>query len=363
MKTETMDPLEAFEKGKGRVLNFARELKAVATDRQDSRTASTLDKLLNRFQETRFLVLAIGEFKRGKSTMINALAGREICPTSVIPKTARVTRIFGSATDREYVEIHFAGEERDPQTIPLDGAPIDELVAMSGKRHKEVSHVDVYLKPSGALLQSGVVLVDTPGLKSVVLEHDQVKKAYLPRADLVLFSLSAIQPMSADEKGFLISHPELLDKTIFVLNRMDEVSAKERDVVINYVKDALAEHVLGSKETIPRLIPISALRAFEAQQTGKVDGLADTGVPALSALIVASLVKDRGYPVLRAIAEGEQEVAKGLVREIAAIREVSAVFTSTLRRGASQHSRGREVKAPAASYLAWLVVGRPTSHG
>ena len=56
----------------------------------------------------------LGEFKRGKSTLINALLGREILPTAVVPLTSVVTAIGAGDRDRLRVRYADGGEQERP---------------------------------------------------------------------------------------------------------------------------------------------------------------------------------------------------------------------------------------------------------
>lgn len=317
--------LSMFEKQKTRVLEFARELKAVAADRRDDDSVAALETLGERLDSNRFLVVAIGEFKRGKSTMVNALVGRAVCPMKMTPHTARVTRILAASGEEEYVEI----KPRDGQAKrePLGPNALDDLVAMRGKRLKDVDSVDVYVKPSGGLVQSGLVIVDTPGLESLEEEHDRITKEFLPRADLVIFALSAMQPFGARERDFLLSHRDVVGKSLFVLNHMDQVPEAEKDETVKWVADKLREQVLGSKATDVALFPISALnalKALEAQGEDKSALLDRSGVPKLASEIVKILSAERGRPVLGVIADGEKRVALNLAKQVRAAREAHA---------------------------------------
>lgn len=329
------DPLRAFAATKERVLDLARRTRELALSR-DPQAVTTLEDLLRRFDESRFLVVAVGEFKRGKSTMVNALAARTICPMHVTPRTARLTRIFPTEGEREYVEVHFR-TDRPAEQHELGAMPLDDLVARGGKHESEVSRADVYIRQAGQLLQAGVVLVDTPGLQSLFEQHDKITRDYLPRSDLILFALSATQPFSARERDFLMAHRDLLAKTVFVLNHMDLVPAEQVEETISFVTQSLREEVLGSAAADVPLFPISALRALEAHTLHDDEALAKSGLPPLARRIVDILARERGRPLLRAVAEGERDLARGIARQLEATRAARATaVTPDLRARSAQ---------------------------
>ncbi len=312
--------IDAFGARKARLLEMARRLKAAAEDRKDQDSCSVLERFVRRFDENKFLVVFAGEFKRGKSTLVNALVAREICPVHVTPRTARVTRIHAAIDGREAVDIHFI-KEREVERLPLAGTDLGDLVARGGRREGEVSEVDVFVEARTDLMRSGLVLVDTPGLESLFKEHDKITKEYLPRADLVVFCLSATQTLSARERDFLRSYNhQLKDKLVVTLNHIDTVPDTEKVETIEFVKSSLRDEVFGSAGAVPELFPLSGRRALEAGVD--VAARVATGVPALEQAVIRKLTVDRGRSILRAIAEGEREVALGLAKQYAAAREV-----------------------------------------
>src|SRR5581483_12456766 len=117
--------------------------------------------LAERVAEGRFYVACVGQFKRGKSTLFNALVGRAVLPVGVAPVTSAVTILrYG---DRPTARVRFvAGHAQQ-----IDPAAIAEYVAEDAnpENQKGVAAVEVFV-PS-TLLASGICLVDTPGIGSV----------------------------------------------------------------------------------------------------------------------------------------------------------------------------------------------------
>jgi len=319
---EKTDALASFEADKARVLDFARQIQSVAVDRGDRESAEALGTLMRRFEENRFLVVSVGAFKTGKSTLLNALAGRRVCPMRSTPYTARLTRVLAARGERETIEIHFKAE-RPPETVDFSESALTELVSMKGqgKRLEEVASVDVAVKPSGLLVQPGVVLVDTPGLESGFDEHDKITREFLPRADLILLYFTAKQALGAKERDFLLAHPEVLKKSIVVLTHADAVPADELDEVIEHVRQRLKETVLGQDRELEMFV-VSGKQALDGVLGGDDEQVERSGVRKLVARITEVLTVKRGLPILIAIAEGEKGVALGLVKQIAAARAV-----------------------------------------
>ncbi len=91
-----------------RLITLAR----LATRPGRRRSPSEASALADRLAEGRFYVACIGQFKRGKSTLLNALVGQPLLPSGIIPITTAVTVLrWGSALrarvrlDRDWHEI------------------------------------------------------------------------------------------------------------------------------------------------------------------------------------------------------------------------------------------------------------------
>jgi hypothetical protein len=96
-------------------------------------------RLLDRWRARRFVALIVGEFKRGKSTLVNALVGRDLLPTGVPPVTAVPTRVSSGPRARAVARFR-NGTERE---IPLDEIRdyVDE--SRNPRNHRGVASVDV----------------------------------------------------------------------------------------------------------------------------------------------------------------------------------------------------------------------------
>jgi hypothetical protein len=116
-------------------------------------------RLADRVAAGRFHVAVLGEFKRGKSTVINALVGYPVLPTGVVPCTAVITEVrsgSGSAT-----VLHLDG------TIePVAVGQIPDFVTETANPENRRGVERVVVAVPGSLLDSGLVIVDTPGVGS-----------------------------------------------------------------------------------------------------------------------------------------------------------------------------------------------------
>ena len=155
-----------------------------------------LAALCQRVESDVFNLVAVGEFKRGKSSVLNALIGMDILPVGVVPLTAIATIV--SHGEQVTVEVAFDNGERRsvaPQALA-------DYVTEKGNPHNSRGVQEVYVTCPSPWLASGVRLIDTPGIGSVYRHNSEVTYRFLPHADAVLFLLSADQPV-----GCVITSP------------------------------------------------------------------------------------------------------------------------------------------------------------
>ena len=223
--------LEHHKSAKREIINRFTQLADVAesvgmvTLARDIRTTR-----IPKLEAERFHLVVLGEFNHGKSTFVNALLGSEILPTGITPTTASINHVVWAANPTAKVML-LTGESQF-----LDTSQIKDWVTVAGGHADQVAFVEVGY-PSD-LLKNNVVLVDTPGVNDLNEQRAEVTYGYVPRADAVLFLLDAGQALKDSEQEFLRSRvlENAKDRLVFVLGKMDMLSADERTAVVDYVK-------------------------------------------------------------------------------------------------------------------------------
>src|SRR4051812_28509548 len=132
--------------------------------------------LIDRLAEGRFYVACLGQFKRGKSTLLNALVGQALLPSGIIPITTAVTVLRWGPTLRVRVRL-----ERDWQDIAVNELAAYVSEEQNPANRKGVSLVEVFV-PS-PLLAHGMCLVDTPGVGSVIRANTDATRQFVPQID------------------------------------------------------------------------------------------------------------------------------------------------------------------------------------
>ena len=264
-----------------------------------------------------FKVLVIGEFKRGKSTFINALLGQEVLPAFSIPCTAVINEIKYS--EEKKAVLHFvdplpedlSGLAKDvkdhintykgkgvipPMEVPVNR--IEEFVVIPdpGKDQAQsvsespFSLVEIFWPIE--LCKNRIEIIDSPGLN----EHGtrtKVTTDYLSQADAIIFVLSCSALASQSElqviEDSIIAggHEEIF----FVCNRFDEVRERDRQRLMDYAKKRLGDKTTLGDSGIHFL---SSLDALDAKIEHNEEVLEKSRFPELEKDLMSFLVKDRG---------------------------------------------------------------------
>jgi GTP-binding protein EngB required for normal cell division len=236
----------------------------VATERGDCLISVEAAKAAEALTQGRFNVAFLGQFKRGKSTLINAILGRNVLPTDIVPLTTAITIVQHGQKDRCTV-LYGDGrrEEVDPKLI-------GSFVSEEGNPGNRKGVEEVVLELPVPVLESGMRLVDTPGVGSIFELNTKVTSAYLPRIDVAVIVLGGDPPISGEEIALVRAIATKVEHLFFVLNKIDQVSNQVLDRAEEFTHRVLAQEL--GKDPGP-LLRVYALGAFE--------GKLDSGVTAL----------------------------------------------------------------------------------
>jgi hypothetical protein len=295
------------------------ELAALAAQLESEQVAIEASELAERLAEGRFFVACVGQFKRGKSTLIGALIGESILPTGFVPVTAVPTVIrYGStrsarirAADGAWREIalheleEYVSEEHNPENI------------------KQIAGAEVFV-PS-RLLMTGMCLVDTPGLGSVFSGNTATTQAFIPHIDAALVVTGSDPPLAGEELALVESVAQHVEHLIVVLNKADKASAPERAAAIAFTQRLLAKRLHRPSELV---FEISATERLEkrgperdwgklvdalqrlVQDSGRelIQSAGERGIQRLSEELLAIVCEERDA-LLRPVEESEQRIA------------------------------------------------------
>lgn len=219
----------------------ARDVDALETLRMvaDALGAADIERdaalLMERLAEGRFYVTCLGQFKRGKSSLLNALVGRAVLPTGIVPITAVPTVLRDGPTLHARVRTAAGWQAIAPEAL-------EDYV--SEERNPEnalgVKAVEVWV-PSD-LLAGGLCLVDTPGLGSVFEGNTAATRNFLPHIDAALVVIGVDPPLTGEELDLIANVARQVPSLFIVLNKADRFDDAERAQAA-----AFAERVLSSR--------------------------------------------------------------------------------------------------------------------
>jgi len=255
-------------------------------------TAKSLNGIKAKLQEEAFNLVILGQFKRGKSTLINALLGETILPTAIVPLTSVVT-ILRYGPDLR-VEIQYLDERR--QDISLSDLPGFITERGNPQNTKNVKDVTVYY-PS-RYLKDGVRIIDTPGAGSVYSHNTEVAYSFLPYVDAAVFVVSADPPISKSEHQFLKDMRDYVDKFFFVLNKIDQVNEQDRQEALEFTLQVLEDDLGGGKV---KIYPLAARWALDGKKTCDNDLLKRSLLPDFEKELQSFFIHEKGKVFLKSI--------------------------------------------------------------
>jgi small GTP-binding protein len=278
--------------------------------------------------EETFLLVVVGEFNAGKSSILNALLGapdgQKVLEEGVTPTTDRVSILVHGPVDKS--------APYNPNLESADG--VDEYVM---RRELPFSFLE------------GVALVDTPGTNAVIRRHQVITEGFLPRADLLLFLTSADRPFTESEKQFLTLAKSWGRKVLLVVNKIDLLEKQsDRDEVRAFVTRN-AKEVLGLE---PPVFLVSVRSHQRARETGGDPGFNQlqaalretlterdrTRLKLLSPLGVASKLTERSA----ARAKASLEVLREDTRTLSDLDRQLEVHAKDLESDLATHLKGMD---------------------
>jgi small GTP-binding protein len=211
-----------------------------------------------------FTVVFAGEFNSGKSTLINALLGKEHLESGVLPTTDVIT-ILMAGDENSSPESEDASARNNTQFTRFGQGDMECVEGLSNSAQLQLLPVSKYP------ILSDLCLIDTPGTNAIsALQHTTSTLRILHDADLIVFVTSADRPFSESEKKLLQTSIKAYRKRVLlVINKMDILERQKgedhgeasKKKVIEYVTDHSGD-LLGTQ---PVVIPVSARDALSVK--------------------------------------------------------------------------------------------------
>jgi hypothetical protein len=257
-----------------------------------SNSADLLRAQAARLAACRFTVAVTGEFKRGKSTFLNALAGVEFLPHDVIPCTAFACRFqYGERLQLAIRDDEGVESISPAQSVPEVAAELNRLMSDPRARIQEA-----IIRLPLDFCRDGVDLVDTPGLNDSEAMN-QVTLSVLPNVDAAVLLFIPESPVSETEGRFLADCLLASDigRIVYVLNAKDRLDGQQLPRLVSYfqgrIEKLLAARDAGASSKV-ELIPVSSRQELAGP------GSEESGFAELRRHLDALLFRERGRLLL-----------------------------------------------------------------
>ncbi len=269
--------------------------------------AADARSVAERVSEGRFYVACIGQFKRGKSSVLNALVGDSVLPTGVVPVTTVPTIVRHGP--HAAARVRFQAASGGWTDIPVK--TVDEYVSeeKNPENAKHVAALEIFV-PS-PLLATGMCFVDTPGLGSVFTGNTAATQAFIPHIDAALVVIGADPPLAGEELVLVEAVAQRVQDLIFTVNKADRTTDAERAAAVGFARRQLEKRL---QHSVGPLFEVSAAEQLGHRGPGR-DW--DKLVAALKHLVEGS-----GRRLIRAACErGVERISEQLLVMITEERE------------------------------------------
>lgn len=172
------------------------------------------------WSDQQLVVVTAGDIKRGKSSLLNALLDRE----SLLPVDADVATsvhlVVAHGTEQR-IQVTRIGPDGEPTVEEVSEDDLVDVASMRGDPTRREGVTSVRIELDHPLLERGVVLIDTPGVGGMTRGHRDLALAALGRADALIFTVSAQEPIARSELEFLVEATARNRHVLLVVTKAD----------------------------------------------------------------------------------------------------------------------------------------------
>lgn len=237
---------DAYHERQGIVSAALTDMGQLCTDMNLSDQSAKMQELALQIRDHRFAVGVMGEFRRGKSTVINALLGEKVMPSDIRPCSATMNRVtFGEEKSATITMKDGSTEKIAIEDLPKYVTKLEEY----GDVAADVEEATVFF-PS-RFCRDGVDIIDTPGLNDDE-RMDKVSRDVVPKLDVLIMTLVPDSPFSISEARFvrdtLLTND--ISRMIFLVNKIDMVDEEDREALLTEIRKRIQEMTLGEMEKL-----------------------------------------------------------------------------------------------------------------
>jgi GTP-binding protein EngB required for normal cell division len=300
------------------IIGDLKKLRDIAERLGAEADARQVEGVLKDIEQHSFKIAVVGEFKRGKSTFINALLGKEILPSDILPASATLNRVTYGLEPR--IQVYFKSVDSQPPRV--EEIAFDQLAKYVTKLTPEAEAIAATVAEAVVhypvpYCKNNVDIIDTPGLSDEAA-MTEVTLSVLPNVHAAIMVIMADVPFAETESKFL-DHilQQGLGQVIFVVTAMDRISRNEdrprllegiaRRITNRLQKMADAQFGDDFEERQryidgvgqPRIFGVSGYLALQAKISGDEQMRADSGFTQLEEALYKFVTEESGLIALQ----------------------------------------------------------------
>lgn len=267
-------------------------------------------------------VVVVGEVKRGKSSLVNALLGAELSPTGVEVVTAGFVRVVPPGDELPAGRAVLALADGTTREVPaaetaahLHAGPDGDGPDGDGTSDDAASAVVIGATVAhAASALPGVVLVDTPGVGGLHSAHARVARRAVKKAGVLLVVTDGGQPLTAPELAFLADAATVVQTVVFAIAKTDRHPATWQQIR-DENRRLLAAHAPRFADA-PMVGVSAALATAAVARDDATAGqlLTASGLPELVATLTTALADRNGVALANLLRTGHSMLGVVLQR-------------------------------------------------
>ncbi len=297
-------------------------------------------ELIVKLAEDRFVLAVLGQFKRGKSSLMNAIIGQELLPTGILPLTSAITILKYGPAEKLVINRE---DSNFPEELPVTSLPGYVTEKGNPGNQKKVKTACVELPIP--FLRRGLEFVDTPGVGSAITANTKTTYGFLPECDAVLFVTGADTPVTSVELEFLHEIREYINKLFFIVNKIDLVADNEKAEVLRFVTETIQAH---TRARTVNIFPVSARLGLTARTAGDVSLYEQSGLKTLEESLASFLSGEKTIVFLASLFRKtfrilDDEMVKDACTEPALQERAKAIEKDTVTLHRDPHVAAAEI--------------------
>ncbi len=283
---------------------------------------------VQQMQNGTFRLVVMGEIKKGKSSFINALLGiKDILPTASDIATSTVYQIMYG--EKQQIRVFFK-QDFDTNIIPPPLNIAENQIADYGTEDgnpnntKNVDYIAVELP--NKLLESGLVIVDTPGVGGLFKAHKDITWKYAPNADAIFFILDSVEAViSRDEIKFLEDLTSKMTKRVYFVQTKIDIPGEEQWIAWEMRnKEIIIENLPWTDDDI-KYFPVSSTLKQKGDKKNKERFIKDSGFPAVLEFLEDELIASKDMILAKEVSTVMQRHFKALEQGVSSRLKVAQI--------------------------------------